>query len=300
VLVVGGGVAGMECAIVLARRGARRVHLVDAAGELGGYASLLAGLPGLHEWSRLVAWRRRQLDKLGVEVTTGARFDSRLVAEHEARLVVLATGARWRRDGTSHVTHEPIPGWESAHVTTPEELLAGAGADAAPERALVYDCEGYVAGVGVAEHLALRGARVELVTPHAIVAPTLDRTFEGAWARRRLAALGVVARTATVLAGIEPQACTLTGPDGERRETVDLVVLLSARRSDDALHRALRDDVQAGSAGLDAVFAIGDCVAPRLLADCVFDGHRLGREIDSERPERPLAVRRERRVMGAP
>jgi len=29
------------------------------------------------------------------------------------------------------------------------------------------------------------------------------------------------------------------------------------------------------------VFAIGDCVAPRLLADCVFDGHRLAREIDS-------------------
>jgi dimethylamine/trimethylamine dehydrogenase len=45
------------------------------------------------------------------------------------------------------------------------------------------------------------------------------------------------------------------------------------------------------------VYAIGDCVAPRLTADCVFDGHRLAREIDSADPRRPLPYARERRLL---
>jgi dimethylamine/trimethylamine dehydrogenase len=38
-------------------------------------------------------------------------------------------------------------------------------------------------------------------------------------------------------------------------------------------------------------------VAPRLVADCVFDGHRLAREIDSDNPEVPLPFKRERHVI---
>jgi dimethylamine/trimethylamine dehydrogenase len=51
------------------------------------------------------------------------------------------------------------------------------------------------------------------------------------------------------------------------------------------------------AAGIEAVYAIGDCVAPRLIADCVFDGHRLAREIDSRDPRRPLPYLRERRLV---
>ena len=70
-------------------------------------------------------------------------------------------------------------------------------------------------------------------------------------------------------------------------------MLVTARVSDDALYRALCHD----SGPLEAVYAIGDCVAPRLIADCVFDGHRLAREIDSGDPRRPLPYLRERRLL---
>jgi dimethylamine/trimethylamine dehydrogenase len=295
VLIVGAGVAGMECAIVLARRGARNVHLVDAAGDLGGYASLVARLPRLGEWGRLVDWRRRMLGKLGVELTLGTRWDASLVAGHEARTVVVATGARWVRDGTSHLTHAPIPGWEAAHVATPEVVLGDLGMR--PERALVYDCEGYLMGVGVAEVLAERGARVTYATPHAVVAPTLDRTFDGVWTRRRLTELAVTTHTGTTLTAIEADGGSLAGPGEKWLEQADLIVLVTARRSEEDLLRSLETELDGGNATIDAVFAIGDCVAPRLLGDCIFDGHRLAREIDSSRPERPLAARRERRVV---
>src|SRR3990170_3448966 len=69
VLVVGAGPAGMECAIVLGKRGFRRVHLVGAGDEIGGGLSWIPQLPGLGEWARVVNWRRVQLDKLeNVEV----------------------------------------------------------------------------------------------------------------------------------------------------------------------------------------------------------------------------------------
>jgi dimethylamine/trimethylamine dehydrogenase len=51
--------------------------------------------------------------------------------------------------------------------------------------------------------------------------------------------------------------------------------------------------------GILAVYRIGDCFAPRLnVADAIFDGHRLGREIDSNDPETPLQYIRENRVLG--
>jgi dimethylamine/trimethylamine dehydrogenase len=49
--------------------------------------------------------------------------------------------------------------------------------------------------------------------------------------------------------------------------------------------------------GLSGVRRVGDCLAPRYLADAVFDGHRLAREIDSENPEVPLPFKRERNVV---
>ena len=258
VLIVGAGVAGMECAIVLARRGARSVHLVDAAADLGGYASMIARLPRLGEWRRLVDWRRRMLDKLGVEVSVGTKWDASLVAAHEARTVVIATGAHWLRDGTSHLTHAPIPGWEATHVTTPEVVLGDPAMR--PERALVYDCEGYLVGVGIAELLAERGARVTYVTSHAVVAPTLDRTFEGAWTRRRLRELAVTVHTGTALTAIEADGGVLARPEAEWHEQADLIVLVTARRSEEGLLRSLEDALEGGGNGADR-----RCVCDRRL-----------------------------------
>ena len=118
-----------------------------------------------------------QLEKLGVEVSVGTKWDASLVAAHEAR-------TSWsRRERTGVATAPAIsrtrrsPAGRQRTCTTPEVVLGDPAMR--PERALVYDCEGYLVGVGIAELLAERGAHVTYVTSHAVVAPTLDRTFEG-------------------------------------------------------------------------------------------------------------------------
>jgi dimethylamine/trimethylamine dehydrogenase len=292
VLVVGAGAAGMECALVLGKRGMRRVHLVDAAPDLGGYAALVTRLPGLALWARVVDWRKGRLAGLrNIEVVTGVRLGAEAVREYGADIVVVATGAHWVADGLNHLTHAPIPGAGSAHVLTPERVLAGE--EPVDGHVLVYDCEGYFMGIGIAELLAARGRRVHYVTPLGVVGPFLDHTEEGIPVRQRLVDLGVEASVDTELVSIGPGECLLRAYRRERRVDAEAVVLVTARASHDELYRELRQ----GPGPLEAVYAIGDCVAPRLIADCIFDGHRLAREIDSPDPRRPLPYVRERRLL---
>ncbi len=79
------------------------------------------------------------------------------------------------------------------------------------------------------------------------------------------------------------------------------MILCTSRRSNETLYRAL-DERRADWAGLGlkSVSRAGDCLAPRYLADAVFDGHRIGRELEQPDPERPFAMIRERAIWGQP
>jgi dimethylamine/trimethylamine dehydrogenase len=297
VLVVGAGPAGMECAIVLGKRGFRRVHLVEAEAEIGGCMRWIPRLPGLGEWARVVNWRRVQLDRLkNVEVLTGSRLSAQEIREYGAELAVVATGARWAGDGLNAITHEPIPGADASlpHVLTPEQVML-AGKRPPGDRVVVYDGEGYVVGCGVAELLALEGRRVELVTPFDVVAPLCDETLEGPELRRHLHEVGVTMRRNHSVVRIEQGLIEVESDFGEATELeTDAIVLVTQRVSDDALYHELTGDREALAAeGIEAVYRTGDCVAPRSVADAIFDGHRLAREIDSENPAVPLPHRRE-------
>ena len=283
VLVVGAGPAGMQCAIVLARRGVRHVRLVDARPEVGGSANYVARLPGLGEWSRIVTYRANQVRKLAnLEVITGVPLAPEAVLGYEADVVILATGAHWLADGTSHLTHAPIPGVEQANVFIPHEIIDGRLPDT--DNVTVYDCEGYFMGVGVAELLAISGRyrRIDFVTPHQVAGPFLDRTYEGHAVRRRLAQLGVAVHTETQIVSLGARHCRLTRYEQIREHRADALVMVTARRSDDSLYRRLSaDPASLAHAGVDRLIAVGDCAAPRPLAESIFDGHRVALELDT-------------------
>ena len=294
VLVVGAGPAGMECAIVLGKRGMRRVHLVEAKPEIGGLLRWVPKLPGLGEWGRLLNWRAIQLDKLkNVEVITGARLSAADVLEYGAEIVVLATGSAWAGDGTSWVTREPLPGADAAlpHVLTPEQVMIS-GERPTGGTVAVYDCEGYFTGAGIAELLAAEGLGVELVTPFPVVAPLCDMTLEGPLLRTQLASVGVAVHTETRVVGVSQDGLSCLDPSERPFElAVDATVLVTQRVSDEGLYVELTAQ---GLGDVEALHRVGDCVAPRLIADAIFDGHRLAREIDSPHPEIPLPHRQER------
>ncbi len=205
VLVVGAGPAGMECAVVLAKRGFGAIHLVEAEPEIGGRLRWTRRLPTLGDWGRITDWRAVQLAKLpGVEVITGRRLRAADVLEYGAELVVIATGSSWRGDGTQPGYPGPMPGAGPSlpHVLTPEQVCAGERPPG--RRVVVYDTDGYYVGPGVAELLAADGYEVTIVTTFAVLSPVSDETLEGEMLRAHLHRAGIRVVHATTITEIKP------------------------------------------------------------------------------------------------
>ena len=303
VLVVGAGPAGMECAIVLAKRGMRRVHLVDAAEQIGGHMRWVPNLPGLGEWGRVVNYRKIQLDKLNnVEVITGTNLDGQGALDYGAEIVVVATGSRWATDGLQGITNEPIPGADASlpHVATPDQIMAEG--KSVGKQVVVYDCETYFTGVGIAEKLVREGHDVTYVTPFDTIAPYTVYTLEFPRLNRTLRRLGVKIVTGHVMTNVALGNTTIAEAwlEEESELECDTVVLVTQRVSDDALYRELSAGPEAlAGTGITGLYQIGDCVLPSLTAEAVFSGHRLAREIDSPNPAVALPYIRERRLLNA-
>jgi dimethylamine/trimethylamine dehydrogenase len=277
-LVVGAGPAGLEAALTLARRGLE-VTLAEAGRQIGGRIVHEAALPGLATWGRVRDWRLTMLGKLpNVQIFRESRMAAADIAELNPDHVVLATGARWRRDGVGVVGMEP---GEYSDVLTPDDVFSGA---VVGPSVVIHDDEHYFMGGALAEKLALAGHRVTLVTPYPQVSGWTIYTDEQGFVQERLMALGVTILPQHMLAGQGPGhariACATTGQ--ARDIPCDSLILVTGRLPVDDLWRDLDDRLN--------VARVGDCLAPSSIADAIHSAHRFARLLG----EPDLPPRRER------
>jgi dimethylamine/trimethylamine dehydrogenase len=116
--------------------------------------------------------------------------------------------------------------------------------------------------------------------------------------RQHLHEAGVTMHRGVTVLAVEPG---LVSGEDEFEEPwaveADGLVLVTQQVSDDALYRQLAADADAwAETGIEDVYRIGDCVAPRMISEAIFDGHRLAREIDAPDPAIALPFDRERNV----
>jgi dimethylamine/trimethylamine dehydrogenase len=291
VLVVGAGPAGLECARALGQRG-YRVHLAEASAELGGRVSAESRLPGLAAWARVRDYRLAQLHKLpNVEIYRDSRMTAEDVLELGAPRVVLATGARWRRDGVGRSHGFAVPGFDLANVHTPDDLMAGARPAG---RVLLFDDDHFYLGGVLAELLCRDGRAVTLVTPAALVSAWTVNTLEQTHIQKRLLELGVTILANQRVIGFDGSAarlaCSFTGLETDLPAVA--LVTVTARLPENTLARQLAGMAdRVAAAGIRTVTTIGDGLAPGTIAAAVYGGHRYARELD-EPPAATVPFRR--------
>lgn len=263
VMVVGSGPAGMEVARVAALRG-HAVSLYEAEAITGGGQLVMAQVPPFKE---KIGWLReymtRQLASLPVDVHLQSRVTLASVEKESPDVLVVATGA---------VPLIPdIPGIDGDNVVTAHELLL---AEAVPQGKRVVVIGGRQVGCETAEYLAMHGNSVTVVarSPASQLAEDAPTNYRAALLRR-LTNASVDFITEHDVTDIRAGELTLKGPgDAVRLLPADLVVIARGAIP----QRSLFAEVESLVA---EVHVIGDSQEPRTIAEAIYEGTLLGRQV---------------------
>ena len=281
ILVVGAGPAGLEAAHQLGRRG-YEVMLAEAGTELGGRAVRESRLAGLSTYKRVADYRIHQIAELAsVSVFRDSPMTADDVFATGAGHVAVATGARWRRDGSGRRHARGLDLARHARLLTPDDILDGA---AVTGSVVIYDDDHYLIGGVLAAHLARAGCRVTIVTSEPIVSAWTVNTLESDFIAQDLADLGVNQMVRHDL--VAAHAATVTVQHvftGTRTDLpADTLLLVTARDPVTALAQDLRSrSAEWAAHGLKSVRCIGDCDAPAMVAHAVHAGHLYARQMDA-------------------
>ncbi len=245
ILIVGGGPAGMEAAMIAALRG-HHVTLCERGTRLGGEMNIAALPPHKDEIKGFAGYLKRQMEKLGVEVQLGMEVTARSLEELVPDVLLIATGA---------VPFIPeIEGVMQDSVVTAHDVLMG-NCEVGPQVVVIG---GGQVGCETAEFLAGRGVGVDIVEMLDRMAP--DMSF---WSRevllRRLVGCGVKMLAQAKVTEIKGKTVIFDrGGIEERLENIDDVVLATGH-----VPRDNTDLIDWAEARGVEYHLVGDCVAPR-------------------------------------
>ena len=281
VLILGAGPAGLEAALIAARRG-YRVTLADRREVFGGRLIFETGMPGLNAWGRVRDYRLQALQQLAnVDMYPGSEMtaDDLLAMEH-ARLVI-ATGSRWTRFLYSSL-EIPVGRLEGPAVFTPDDLADGR----LPQGpVLVYDFDNYYMGGLVAEHLADQGLRVSYATPAGHASAWTFMTNEQPYVHRALHERNIDVATQMLLKDFDGSSARLenifTGA-AQTRDVRSVVIVGHRQPRDGVYHDLLARQAEFADAGIKSVERIGDALAPGAIVHAVYSGHQYAQQLDGD------------------
>lgn len=150
VMVIGGGIGGMEAARVSALRG-HQVDLYEKTGQLGGMFIAASAMSFKKADRKLIEWYERQMDKVCVNVHKNTEVTEALVNSEKPDVIFQATGSNARK--------LELPGSDNDYVLTAVEALNK------PElmKGDIVIIGGGLTGIEIAYEYAKKGSKVTVV-----------------------------------------------------------------------------------------------------------------------------------------
>lgn len=289
ILVIGGGVAGMEFAIQAAARG-HKVTLWEKSSRLGGQLHYAAKAVGKRDFSYLLEYQTYMLDKYSVNVELVQEANVDTIRQFSPDALVIATGSA------------PIPApfaitAAGCEVVQANEVLAGesipgrrvvvvGGGAVGCETAVLLADQGTISAEqtkflmrhraetdDVIHALLAKGAR-EITIVEMAKDIGRDIGLSTRWGvKKHMKQLGIRCLSERKVMAITEPGVVVQNPAGEEEVlAADTVVLAIGSRSRNELGQAL--------AGLvPEVFVIGDAAAPGKISRCIGDAVELALKI---------------------
>ncbi len=261
VLIIGGGMAGMEAARVAAERG-NEVTIIEKENSLGGHL-IEASVPDFKRDLRtLLNWYRLQLKKLGVNIKLGIIATADSIAAEIPDSIIIATG--------SQPVIPEIPGIKNIKVTTCKEALMDSPKMGGPVTVL----GGGITGCETSLWLAKRGKKVSIIEilPELMTAgipvPAMNRQM----LLDLLAFYKVNILTDTCVQNINDGKISIIKNNKIDTLNTESLVLACGLKPEDTLYKAIANQYA-------HVYAIGDCQLPRNIMAAIWDGYEVGRSI---------------------
>ena len=253
IAVIGGGPAGMEAALTLAKRGFDTT-LYEASDKLGGTVNLAAIPPHKGMLLEFVETMEAQLAEAGVKVCTGVFATPDLVKESGAEAVFIAAGGK--------PILPAIPGIESA--VTAEDVLSGKAEVCGGNIVIIG---GGVTGLETAEYLA-PGRHVTVVEMLDKVGGNLYPSVVMHLAQEIMKNGGMIAKGKKLTAVENGSVTVADSKTGEQTSIpADTVILAMGVRAN-------RPDIDAyREAFCGKVILVGDSARPGQIYDALHSGH---------------------------
>ena len=258
VMVIGGGIAGMEAARVCALRG-HSVTLYEKTDRLGGILKVASNHGFKQDLKRLMDYQVAQVKKMAdVKISINTEVTEEIIKREKPDVIFLATGSEPLRRAN-------IQGLEQTTFVTAEDVYEGK----IPTGSRAVVIGGGSVGCEVALYLADQHWRVtvlETLSSMAIDLFSANREMLLKELTDRNVELVTNAKVERVASG-EVAAVVEAG---HQAFTYDLLVVSIGRSPVNEL-------ADIAKKLLKEVYVIGDCWSPRKIKDAIWDAFKLGR-----------------------
>jgi 2,4-dienoyl-CoA reductase-like NADH-dependent reductase (Old Yellow Enzyme family)/thioredoxin reductase len=258
VLVVGGGVAGMQAALTASERG-HNVILCEKSGRLGGVLLCEDQIPFKQKLKAYLEHQAHMLSKAAVEIRLNTTVTPEYARELRPDVIIAALGAR--------PVKPQIKGIDLPNVLGAEDVYFH------PEKAgkKLVILGGGLVGIELGLYMSGLGREVSIIEmlPQLSVDPFSMHTLA---LNDQIEKCGLHIHTSTAVTEITLKGVNVTGPDGAKSLEADTIIYAVGQRP-------LSDEAAALGSCAGEFYQLGDCVTPKNILTATQAAWTVARDI---------------------